>query len=206
MALMSTSMLSGRRRVLTLLGLSALALGGLSACSEPPPFVGIDLTGADYARGFDLPDQHGRQRTLADFQGKVVVVFFGFTQCPDVCPTSLSEMAQVKATLGEQGDRFQGVFISVDPERDTPEVMREYMANFDPTFIALHATSEQLPALAQSFKIHYKKVDGPTPTSYTMDHSAGSYVYDTQGRLRLYHRYGSGAPALASDVKRLLAE
>lgn len=188
--------------------LGSLAVGSvwLAGCSEQPAFSGIDITGADYAQGFSLPDHNGRVRTLADFRGQVVVVFFGFTQCPDVCPTSLSELAQAKALLGEQGDRLQGLFVSVDPERDTPEVMRAYMANFDPSFLALHVPLADLPNLAKAFKVYYKKVDGPTPTSYTMDHSAGSYVYDTQGRIRLYHRYGSGAPALASDVKRLLAE
>lgn len=199
-----------RRRLLTqLLGGVAwtLGVGWLAGCGDrAPAFNGIDITGADYAQGFDLPDQNGQRRTLADFRGKVVVVFFGFTQCPDVCPTSLSELAEAKRLLGPDGERLQGIFISVDPERDTPEVMRAYMASFDPTFLALRATPEELPALAKAFKVYYKKVEGKTPTSYTMDHSAGSYVYDTQGRLRLYHRYGSGAQALASDVKRLLSE
>ncbi len=195
-----------RRRALVALGAATLAPWALTGCDQTPPFVGIDITGADYATGFDLLDHNGQRRTLKDFEGKVVVVFFGFTQCPDVCPTSLGEMAQAKALLGEQGERLQGLFISVDPERDTPEIMREYMANFDPGFLALHAPLDQLPDVAKSFKIYYKKVDGQTATSYTMDHSAGSYVYDTRGRIRLYHRYGSGAEALASDVKRLLAE
>jgi len=185
---------------------AVVAMAGLAGCSDKPAFSGIDITGADYATGFDLTDHNGQRRTLADFKGKAVVVFFGFTQCPDVCPTSLAEMAQAKALLGDQGDRLQGLFVSVDPERDTPEVMKEYMVNFDPTFLALFTSPDALPALAKSFKIYYKKVDGPTPTSYTMDQSAGSYVYDAQGRIRLYHRYGSGAQALASDVKRLLAE
>lgn len=177
------------------------------ACSEDKAsFSGIDLTGAEYARGFELPDQNGQTRTLADFAGKVVVVFFGYTQCPDVCPTSLTELAEAKKLLGSQGERLQGLFISVDPERDTPELMKSYLASFDPSFLALHATAEQLAGVAQSFKVYYKKVPGSTPTSYTMDHSAGSYVYDPQGRLRLYHRYNSGAAALASDVKILLAQ
>jgi protein SCO1/2 len=182
----------------------ALALSG---CSETPvAFTGIDITGADYAQGFSLTDHNGQARTLADFKGQAVVVFFGFTQCPDVCPTSMSELAQAKQLLGEQGSRLQGLFISIDPERDTPAIMKEYMASFDPSFLALYAKPDELPALAKSFKVYYKKVDGPTPTSYTMDHSAGSYVFDPQGRIRIYHRYGSGAPALASDVKALLAE
>lgn len=180
----------------------------LTACSEAskPSFSGIDLTGADYAQGFTLPDHNGQTRTLADFKGKVVVVFFGYTQCPDVCPTSLTELAEAKRLLGPQGERLQGLFISVDPERDTSDVMKAYMGSFDPTFLALHATPEQLTTLASSYKVYYKKVEGKTPTSYTMDHSAGSYVYDPQGRLRLYHRYASGAPALAADIKILLAD
>jgi protein SCO1/2 len=186
-------------------GLTAMALA-LSGCSEAPSFTGIDITGADYAQGFSLTDHNGQARTLADFKGQAVVVFFGFTQCPDVCPTSMSEMAQAKQLLGEQGSRLQGLFISIDPERDTADIMKAYMASFDPSFLALYAKPDELPALAKSFKVYYKKVDGPTPTSYTMDHSAGSYVFDPQGRIRLYHRYNSGAPALANDVKALLAE
>jgi protein SCO1/2 len=186
-------------------GLAAMALA-LSGCSEAPSFTGIDITGADYAQGFSLTDHNGQARTLADFKGQAVVVFFGFTQCPDVCPTSMSELAQAKQLLGDQGSRLQGLFISIDPERDTPDIMKAYMASFDSSFLALYAKPDELPDLAKSFKVYYKKVDGPTPTSYTMDHSAGSYVFDPQGRIRLYHRYNSGAPALANDVKALLAE
>ncbi len=194
----------GRRQWLA----AALMAGllGLAGCSQKEPFKGIDITGADYATGFDLTDHNGQRRTLADFKGKVVVVFFGYTQCPDVCPTSLTELAQAKQLLGKDGERLQGLFVSVDPERDTPEVMKAYVANFDPSFLALYAQEGQLPEVAKSFKVYYKKVDGPTPTSYTMDHSAGSYVYDPQGRVRLYHRYASGADTLASDVRLLLAE
>jgi protein SCO1 len=190
------------RRSLLLAGVLALA-----ACSETKTaFSGIDITGADYATGFSLTDHNGQPRTLADFKGKAVVVFFGFTQCPDVCPTSMVEMAEARRLLGADGERLQGLFISIDPERDTPEIMKEYMASFDPSFLALYAAPGDLPALAKSYRIYYKKVEGKTPTSYSMDHSAGSYVYDPQGRIRLYHRYGSGAAALAGDVKRLLDE
>lgn len=186
---------------------AALAVGlALGGCTGKTAFQGVDITGAAYANSFDLTDHNGQRRTLDDFKGKAVVVFFGYTQCPDVCPTSLSELAQAKALLGPQGERLQGLFISVDPERDTPEVMKAYLANFDPSFLALYAAPDQLPALAQSFKIYYKKVEGKTAGSYTMDHSAGSYVYDPQGRLRVYHRYGSGAQPLADDVKLLLDE
>ncbi len=194
-----------RRRTLLKSVTAVLAVAALSACSpDKPQFKSIDITGADYASGFSLSDHNGVQRSLQDFKGKVVVVFFGFTQCPDVCPTALTELAEVKRKLGSQGDRLQGIFITVDPERDTEEVLKAYMANFDPTFVALRPTLEQLPEVAKAFKIYYKKSEGKTAGSYTMDHSAGSYVFDPEGRVRLYTRYGSGAEALASDVALLL--
>ncbi|HYW58542.1 MAG TPA: SCO family protein [Polaromonas sp.] len=189
---------------LTLGGLS-IAAGLLGACSESKlQFHSIDITGADYAQDFSLTDHNGQLRSLKDFQGKVVIVFFGFTQCPDVCPTSMAELAEIKKLLGKDGDRLQGLFVTLDPERDTQEVLKAYMANFDATFLALRPELEKLPQLAKDFKIFYKKVDGKTPTSYTLEHSAGSYVFDQQGRVRLYSRYGSGAAGLASDVKLLL--
>ena len=181
--------------------------GLLTACSKgKPEFRGVDISEVDYARDIQLPDHNGQQRSLKDFKGKVVVVFFGYTQCPDVCPTSMQEMAEVKRMLGKGGDRLQSIFVTVDPERDTAEMLKAYMGNFDPSFLALRGTPEQTAAVAKDFKIYYKKVDGKTPTSYTMDHSAGSYIYDTQGRLRVYYRYGSGAEALAADVRTLLNE
>ena len=193
-----------RRQALKAFALS-LALGALVACSpEALKFKSIDITGADYAKGFELADHNGAQRTLADFKGKVVVVFFGFTQCPDVCPTALTDLAEVKRLLGSQGDKLQGIFVSVDPERDTPEVLKAYMGNFDPGFLALRPTPAQLPQVAKEFKIFYKKVEGQTPTSYTMEHSAGSYVFDTQGRVRLYTRPAIGAQGLAEDIALLL--
>jgi protein SCO1/2 len=177
----------------------------LQACApDKPTFKAIDLTGADYAQGFQLKDQFGQERTLADFKGQVVVVFFGFTQCPDFCPTTLTEWVQVKKALGEKGKKLQAVFITVDPERDQPEVLKEYMANFDPSFLALIPSMEELPSLAKSYKIYYKKVPGPTPTSYTMDHQAGTYIYDTEGQLRLYARYGLGPVAVTEDIGKLL--
>ena len=180
-------------------------VAGLAACSpDKPQFSAIDITGAEYASDFNLTNHNGQPRSIKDFAGKVVVVFFGFTQCPDVCPTALAELAEVKRMLGKDGDKLQGIFVTVDPERDTPEVLKAYMANFDPSFLALRGTAEQLAAMAKDYKVYYKKVDGKTPTSYTMDHSAGSFVYDTQGRIRLYTRYGSGAQALADDIRLLL--
>ncbi|MBK9238557.1 MAG: SCO family protein [Rhodoferax sp.] len=185
----------------------ALAGGLLAACSEQKPkFAAIDVSGADYARDFSLTDHNGQQRAIKDFAGKVVVLFFGYTQCPDVCPTSMNELAEVKKLLGKDGEKLQGLFISVDPQRDTPELLKAYMANFDPTFLALTTTPDKLEALAKEYKVYFKKVEGKTPTSYTMDHSAGSYVYDANGKLRLYTRYGTGAAPLAADIKLLLAQ
>jgi len=187
--------------------LACLAVVLLSACSQSqPPFNAIDVTGADYAKDFALPDQFGQVRHLADFRGKVVVMFFGYTQCPDVCPTSMAELAEVKKALGADGNRLQGIFVTVDPQRDTPTLLQGYMANFDATFLALSAPPDKLAELAKDYKVYYKRVEGATPTSYTIDHSAGSYIYDTQGRLRLFTRYGSGVPALVSDIQRLLKE
>ena len=183
----------------------SLCLLVLMACTpDKPVFKAIDLTGADYALGFELPDQNGQKRTLADFKGKVVVVFFGYTQCPDFCPTTLSEWVQVKKALADKGDLLQAVFITLDPERDTPELLKAYMANFDASFLALVPPMQDLPALAKSFKIYYKKVASSTGDSYTMDHSAGTYVYDNSGRLRLYARYGLGPAAMAADIAQLL--
>lgn len=192
------------RLVGTLGTTSAAAL--LAACSDSKPqFASVDITGADYAKDLALTDHNGQARTLKDFAGKVVVLFFGYTQCPDVCPTTMTELAEVKRLLGAQGDQVQGVFVSLDPERDTPEVLKAYMANFDPSFLALTGNADQLAAVAKYYKVYYKKVEGKTPTSYTLDHSAASYIYDPQGRLRLYARYGAGAPVLAADIKLLLA-
>ena len=186
---------------------SAGAAGLFSACSEQKPaFVSIDLTGATYAKNFELTDHHGQVRHLPDFAGKVVVLFFGYTQCPDVCPTAMVELASIKTALGKDGERLQGLFVSIDPERDTPEVLKAYMGNFDPSFLALTTSPAKLAELAKDFKVYYKKVEGKTPTSYTMDHSAGSYVYDTKGQLRLFTRYGSAAQGLTADIQQLLKE
>lgn len=191
------------------MGLAAAAL--LAACDRPtgaPPalqFKGVDITGAEYGRQLALPDQDGKPRTLADFKGKVTVVFFGYTQCPDVCPTTMAELAQVKKSLGADGERVQGVFVTVDPERDTPQLLKSYVQGFDPSFVALRGTAEQTQATAKEFKVFYAKVPGKEPGAYTMDHTAGSYVFDAQGRLRLFVRYGSPTEALVADLKTLLA-
>jgi protein SCO1/2 len=200
---------SGKRNTIKLIAGGAFlagAAGLLSACSaeKKPQFTSIDITGADYARDFFLSDHNGQMRSIKDFQGKVVVIFFGFTQCPDVCPTSMAELAEIKKMLGADGARLQGLFVTLDPERDTQQVLQAYMGNFDPTFLALRPDLDKLPQLAKDFKIFYKKVDGKTPGSYTLDHSAGSYIFDPQGRVRLYSRYGTGAAPLAADIRLLL--
>jgi protein SCO1/2 len=181
-------------------GCDKIGLTGLRAAA----FNGVDITGAKYGRALALPDAEGRPRTLSDFKGKVIVLFFGYTQCPDVCPTTMAELAAVKQSLGADGERVQGIFISVDPERDTPEVLKAYTANFDPSFVALRGTAEQTSAAAREFKVFFAKAPGKTPGSYTVDHTAGSYVIDRDGRLRLFERYGTPAEALASDLRQLL--
>ena len=192
------------------LALAALAALALSACQkaapDKPAFKGIDLTGAEYARQLNLTDQDGRTRSLADFKGKVLVVFFGDTQCPDVCPTTMAEVAEVKRSLGADGDKVQGVFVTVDPERDTAPLLKAYLASFDPSFVGLRGSVEQTQATAKEFKVFYAKVPGRTPETYTMDHTAASFVFDTEGRVRVYVRYGAGAEPLAHDIKLLLAE
>ena len=195
-------------RALLIAGGAALAAGGLAFWLPGPnrEFKSVDITGADYARDFALPDQTGQLRTLKDFRGRVVAVFFGFTQCPDVCPTTLTEMGRVKQLLGSDGDKLQVIFITVDPQRDTPEVLQAYMRNFGAQHLALVPTEKQLAEIAKEFKIHYKKIEGKTPSAYVMEHSAVTYVFDTRGRVRLYARYGLEPEALASDVRRLLKE
>lgn len=196
-----------RRPLLTIAALSALVLA--TGCdklmpAKPVNYNAVDITGAAYGKALSLTDAEGRTRTLADFGGKYVVVFFGFTQCPDVCPGTLAELAQVKKALGPEGEKVQGVFITVDPERDTAEVLKGYVTAFDPSFVALRGTSEQIAAVAKDFKVFYQKVPGKEPGSYTMDHTAGSYVFDTKGNVRLFTRYGTGAEALTSDLKQLM--
>jgi protein SCO1/2 len=180
----------------------------LAACqrTDAPAFNAIDITGAEYARDFDLPDAEGRRRKLSDFKGKVTVVFFGYTQCPDVCPTTMLELAQVRKALGEAGQRVQGIFVTVDPERDTPAVLKAYLDNFGADFVALRGTLEETQATAKAFKVYYAKVPGAAAGSYTMDHTAGSYIFDAQGKVRLFTRYGTGAESLKHDLQLLLAQ
>ena len=193
-----------RRQSITV-ALLLVASGLLTACSpSKPAFNSVDITGANYARDFALTDGAGKKRTLADFRGKLVVVFFGFAQCPDVCPTTLSDFAQVKQKLGAAGDQLQVVFITVDPARDTPQVLATYVPNFDASFIGLTGTLDEINAAAREFKVFYQKVPGKTETSYTIDHTAGSYVFDREGRIRLFVRHATPAGAIVADLQRLM--
>lgn len=169
------------------------------------PFKNTDVTGLDYAKDFALTDHNGKQRTLADFKGKAVVVFFGYTQCPDVCPTTMAEMATVMKELGPLADKVQVLFITVDPERDTPELLSKYVPAFDSRFLGLVGDKAATDKVAKEFKVFYQKVPGKEPGSYTMDHTAGSYVFDPQGRIRLFVRHGQGAEPIAHDIKLLLS-
>ena len=178
----------------------------LVACSPKPEFKNIDITGASgFGSDFSLLDVDGKTRTLADFKGKVVVMFFGYTQCPDVCPTTLTEMQQTMVLLGPQADKVQVLFVTVDPARDTAVILKQYVPSFDPRFIGLRPADEAaLEKVTKDFKIYYKKVPGLSPGSYTIDHTAGSYVFDPEGHLRLYIKHAQGPETLAHDLKELL--
>ncbi|CAM8643460.1 Copper chaperone SCO1/SenC [Oxalobacteraceae bacterium] len=181
----------------------------LTACekSQSPkvPFANTDITGLDYAKGFALTDHNGKPRTLADFKGKVVVVFFGYTQCPDVCPTTLSELAGIKKALGSEAERLQVIFITLDPQRDTPELMAGFVPAFDSSFLGLWGEQAVIDKVAKDFKVFAQKVPSKDSKSYAIDHTAGSYVFDDQGRIRLFVRHGQGGDGLQKDLQRLLA-
>jgi len=178
----------------------------LAACSPKPEFKNIDITGSTaFGKDFSLLDPDGKVRTLADFKGKVVLMFFGYTQCPDVCPTTLTEMQQVMTLLGPQADKVQVLFVTVDPARDTDAILKQYVPAFDPRFLGLRPADEAaLEKVTKDFKIYYKKVPGSSPGSYTIDHTAGSYAFDPEGHLRLYIKHAQGPETLAHDLKELL--
>lgn len=187
-----------------LLALCAALL--LVACDGGgPKFRNVDITGADYAKGFALTDHTGKPRTLADFRGKVVILFFGYTHCPDVCPTTLVELKQVMGKLGADADRVQVLFITLDPERDTPKILAQYVPAFDPRFLGLYGDAESTTKTAREFKVFFEKREGAAPGSYTLDHTAASYAFDPAGRLRLYVKYDQIA-TLVDDIRTLLKE
>lgn len=186
----------------------ALILFALAACKQPgQSFQNTDITGAEFGKDFALTDHTGKPRTLADFRGKAVIVFFGFTRCPDVCPSTMAELKAVLGQLGDDARRVQVLFITVDPERDTQALLSQYVPAFDPSFLGLYGDLKATANVAREFKVFYQKVPGSRPDNYSMDHTAASYVFDPQGHLRLLVRHGSGGgQALVSDLKILLAE
>ncbi len=188
------------------LGLLSLLIVSMLGCSPKPSFKNVDITGSTaFGNNFSLLDSNGNTKTMADYKGKVVVVFFGFTQCPDVCPTTLTEMDEALKLLGPKADKVQVIFITVDPERDTASVLAQYVPSFNPRFVGLRPADEAgLEKVAKDFRIYYKKVPGSKPGSYTMDHSAGSYVLDQNGQLRLYIKHAQGPEVLAHDLKNIL--
>jgi protein SCO1/2 len=179
----------------------------LAACvPSQSAFKNTDVTGADCCRDFRLTDHNGKVRTLADFRGKVVVMFFGYTQCPDVCPTTMMEMTAVLQQLGADAPRVQMLFVTVDPERDTRELLAGYVPAFNPGFLGLYGDMETTARTAKEFRVFYQKQPGSTPSSYTVDHTAGSYVFDSKGQVRLFARYGDGGANLAADLRILLKQ
>ncbi|MEO5690362.1 MAG: SCO family protein [Burkholderiaceae bacterium] len=191
-----------------LVSLAAVGVLALSGCERVAPhhYNGIDLTGAAYARQLTLPDFDGKPRTLADFKGKVIAIYFGYTQCPDACPTTLVELAAVAKSLGPDAARLQVVFITVDPARDTAALLKNYVTNFNPTFLALRGDEQQTKATASEFKIFYEKVPGKTDGAYTIDHISGVYLLDTQGHVRLFEKQNMDPALVTADVKALLAD
>jgi protein SCO1/2 len=192
------------KKLLTVLVMAVLLAGCDKLTSKPASFQNTDVTGLDYARDFALTDHAGKPRTLADFRGKVVVVFFGYTQCPDVCPTTMAEMASVMKELGPAADELQVLFVTLDPERDTRELLAHYVPAFDKRFLGLYGDAAATARVAKEFKVFYSKVPGKAAGSYSMDHTAGSYVFDRNGKLRLFVRHGQGPAPIVHDIRQLL--
>jgi len=194
-------------RLGSLIAASILGLA-LLGCSPKASFTNVDITGSTaFGKDFSLLDPDGKTRTLEDFKGKVVVMFFGYTQCPDVCPTTLTEMEQAMNLLGPQSNQVQVLFVTVDPQRDTAAILKQYVPAFDPRFLGLRpADDAALDKVTKDFKIYYKKVPGSSPGSYTIDHTAGSYAFDRNGQLRLFIKHAQGPQTLAQDLKELLKQ
>lgn len=185
----------------------------LSACnpsaqsgspSDVSGFVGTDITGADFLKPLALTDHNGKKRTMSDFKGKVVTLFFGYTHCPDVCPTTMVDLKQTMKLLGAKSDEVQVIFVTVDPQRDTQEVLAQFVPSFDPRFIGLWGSLQETAETLGNFKIYYSKVENTAKTDYTIDHSAGMYVFDKEGKIRLYLDYGQKPEDIASDITKLL--
>lgn len=195
-----------RRLILTAGALACL--GALSACDKAAPpasFKSLDITGAEYARKLALTDANGQPFMLSSLKGKVAVIFFGYTQCPDVCPTTLTNLAETQRLLGPDGDKLVGVFVTVDPKRDTANLLKSYVGAFNPNWVALRGSADEVAAAAKEFKVFYREVPGKTESSYTVDHTAASFVFDPQGQVRLYVRHNTPPADMAADIKTLLA-
>lgn len=189
--------------------LSVLAIILLTACGsanneEESSLFGTDITGADFATDFNLTDHNGQPRQLSDYQGKIVALFFGFTHCPDICPTTMADLASAMKLMGNQSDKVQVLFVTVDPERDTQEVLAKFVPSFDKRFVGLTGTPEQIDQTAKTFKIFYSKQQEVGQSGYSFDHSAGVYVFDQQGKIRIYLKYGQKPVEIAHDLSRLL--
>lgn len=193
-----------RIRLAALGALAALMLAACQPAPQAPAFRATDITGAAFARDFRLTDHHGQVRELADFRGKVVAVFFGYVHCPDVCPTTLSDFARALEQLGAGAEQVQVIFVTVDPERDTPDVLKTFVPAFNPGFLGMYAEGDALRELAKEFKVVYQKTSVKAADDYLIDHSAGTYIYDPKGHLRLLMPYGSSPAAIAHDLKALL--
>jgi protein SCO1 len=191
-------------RLLRILAVAAIVLATAACSPDAPKFMASDVTGTSFGRDFKLFDHTGKPRTLADYRGKVVVMFFGYTQCPDFCPTTLSELAEAMKRLGPDADRVQVLFVTVDPERDTPALLSQYVPAFDPRFVGLYGDADATARTAKEFKVIYQKQPGQTPGTYTVDHSAGTFIFDPDGKLRVYVGYGQGPEVFAHDIKELL--
>lgn len=184
-----------------------LTLCLLASCGDSQPsksFVGTDITGADFSKSLAITDHTGTPRTLDDYKGKVIVMFFGFTHCPDVCPTTMLDLKNTMKLLGDKADEVQVLFVTVDPERDTQEVLAKFVPSFDSRFIGLRGDAEQTAETVKNFKIYYAKVPGKSENDYSIDHSAGMYAFDKKGKVRLYLGYGQKPEDIASDVQNLL--
>jgi protein SCO1/2 len=188
-----------------LMAMTVLGFGSmLAACNDATTaFKGSDITGSHLGQKWSLTGMDGKTYTPADFNGKVTLVLFGFTQCPDVCPTSLAELAQVMKLLGDLASRVQVLMISVDPERDTPEVLRAYVSGFDPRFLGLTGTPEQIKTAAAAFKAYYARA-ATVNGNYNMDHSANFYLLDAKGESRVLLANNAGAENIAHDIRALL--
>ena len=196
--------------ILRLLGICLIAV--ISGCNQQAAttttnkFIATDITGADFGKDFKLNDHHGKIRTLSDFKGKAVVMFFGYTHCPDVCPTTLSELASALTLLGQKANKVQVLFVTIDPARDTPELLAKYVPAFNTNFLGLYGDEAATAKVAKDYRIFYQKHQAKGGKGYDMDHSAGTYVTDLSGNLRLFFSYGIGAASIAKDLNVLIPD